>query len=104
MLCRIEMRTRDRIYSQTIRTVRDISRDDRARIATCSLRTLTDRLKNYSIDIYFKILYYIIKYWQVYSFRCRFELLNDDEVVFKMLQSNSSRIVGQLDDIRKHPK
>ena len=29
-----------------MRTVRDISRDDRARIATCSLRTLTD-----SIDI-----------------------------------------------------
>ena len=25
--------------------LRDISRDDRARIATCSLRTLTDRLK-----------------------------------------------------------
>ena len=52
MLGRIEMRTRDMIYCQTIRTVRDISRDDRARIATCSLRTLTDRLKeNYSIDM-----------------------------------------------------
>ena len=51
MLGRIETRTRDRIYSQTKRTVRDISRDDRARIATWSLRTLTDRLKeNYSID------------------------------------------------------
>ena len=51
MLGRIEMRTRDRIYCQTIRTVRNISRDDRARIATCSLRTPTDRLKeNYSID------------------------------------------------------
>ena len=37
---------------QTIRTVRDISRDDRARIATCSLRTPTDRQikENYSID------------------------------------------------------
>ena len=44
MLGRIETRTRDRIYCQTIRTVRDISRDDRARIATCSLQTLTDRL------------------------------------------------------------
>ena len=34
--------------------LRDISRDDRARIATCSLRTLTDRLKeNYSIDVWF---------------------------------------------------
>ena len=51
MLGRIETRTRDRIYCQTIRTVIDISRDDQARIATCSLRTLTDRLKeNYSID------------------------------------------------------
>ena len=45
------MRTRDRMYCQTIRTVRDISRDDRATIATCRLRTPTDRLKeNYSID------------------------------------------------------
>ena len=51
MLGRIETRTRDRMYCQTMRTVRDISRDDRARIATCSLRKLTDRLKeNYSID------------------------------------------------------
>ena len=56
MLGRIETRTRDRIYCQTIRTVRDISRDDRARIATCSLRTLTDRLKeNYSIDIVVRV-------------------------------------------------
>ena len=56
MLGRTETRTRDRIYCQTMRTVRDISRDDRARIATCSLRTptdrQTDRLKvNYSIDV-----------------------------------------------------
>ena len=46
------MRTRDRMYCQTIRSVRDISRDDKARIATCSLRTQTDRLmENYRIDI-----------------------------------------------------
>ena len=52
LLGRTETRTRDRMYCQTIRIVRDISRDDRARIATCSLRTLTDRLKeNYSIDV-----------------------------------------------------
>ena len=55
MLGRTETRTRDRIYCQTMRTVRDISRDDRARIATCSLRTPTDRQTdrlnvNYSID------------------------------------------------------
>ena len=36
---------------QTIRPVRDISRDDRAGIATCRLRTATDRFKaNYSVD------------------------------------------------------
>ena len=40
------------MYCQTIRTVRYISRDDRARIVTCSLRTSTYRHKeNYSIDI-----------------------------------------------------
>ena len=51
MLGRIETRTRDRTYCQTIQTVRDISLDDRARIATCSLRTLTDILKEkYGID------------------------------------------------------
>ena len=61
MLGRTEMRTRDRMYCQTIRTVRDISRDDRAIIATCNLRTPTDRLKeNYSIDI--KLLVYIYNY------------------------------------------
>ena len=43
LLGRTETRNRDRMYCQTIRTVRDISRDDRARIATCSLRTPTDR-------------------------------------------------------------
>ena len=43
LLGRIETRTRDRMYCQTIRTVRDISRYDRARIATCSLWTPTDR-------------------------------------------------------------
>ena len=39
------------VLSDDTNSYRDISRDDRARIATCSLRTLTDRLKeNYSID------------------------------------------------------
>ena len=46
------MRTRDRMYLGRIRSVRDISRGDRARIATCRLRTPTYRLKaNYSVDI-----------------------------------------------------
>ena len=45
------------MYLGRIRSVRDISRDDRARIATCSLRTTTDRqtdilMENYSIDLY----------------------------------------------------
>ena len=43
LLGRTETRTRDRMYCQTIRTVRDISRDVRTRIAICSLRTPTDR-------------------------------------------------------------
>ena len=51
---RKESRTRDRMYCLMIRSVRDIYRDDRARIATCTLRTLTDRNReNYSIDYYF---------------------------------------------------
>ena len=51
MLGRNETRIHAWIYCQTIQTVRDISQDDRTRMATCSLRTPTDRLKeNYSID------------------------------------------------------
>ena len=56
ILGRTETLTRDRIYCQMLRTVRDISRDDRARNATCSLRTPTDRHTdrlnvNYGIDV-----------------------------------------------------
>ena len=48
-----EKRTCDRMCFQTIRTVWDISRDDRAKIATCSLLTSPDRFKeNYSIIIW----------------------------------------------------
>ena len=43
LLGRTETRTCDRMYCQTIGTVSDISQDDRARIATCSLQTPTDR-------------------------------------------------------------
>ena len=43
ILGRTETRTRDRMCFQSIRTMCDISRDDRARIATCGLRTPTDR-------------------------------------------------------------
>ena len=39
-----ETRSRERKCFQSIRTVCDISRDDRARIATCRLLTVTDRL------------------------------------------------------------
>ena len=52
LLGRIETRTRDKMYLGRIRSVRDISPDDRAIIATCSLRTPTDRLmEKYSIDL-----------------------------------------------------
>ena len=52
MLGRSETRTRERKYLGRIRSVWDISRGDRARIATCSLQTSTDKFKaNYSIDI-----------------------------------------------------
>ena len=55
LLGRTETRTRARMYLGRIRSFRDISRDDRARTATCSLRTPTDRqtdrlMENYSID------------------------------------------------------
>ena len=57
LLGRTESRTRDRIYCQTMRTVRVISRDDRARIATCSLR-------NYSIDyVHNNHCYYCFNYY-----------------------------------------
>ena len=42
ILGRTETRTRDRMYLGRIRPVRDISRGERARIATCRLRTPTD--------------------------------------------------------------
>ena len=42
ILGRTETQTCDRMCSQSIRTVWDISRDDRAIIATCSLLTPTD--------------------------------------------------------------
>ena len=54
LLGRTETRTHYRMYCQTIRI--DVSRDDRAKIATNSLRTLTDRLKeNYSIELYRRV-------------------------------------------------
>ncbi len=66
ILVRTETLTRERMYCQSIPTVRD----DRARIATCSLRTQTDRLKeNYStvcIDIYILHLCVHVEY-KVYN-------------------------------------
>ena len=50
LLGRTETRTRDRMYCQTIRTVRYISRDDRARIATCTFANTNRFKENYSID------------------------------------------------------
>ena len=35
----------------------------------------------------------------------RYEVISDDsEVVFKMIRTNVSSVVGQLDDVRKNPK
>ena len=51
LLSRADTQTHERKHLQSIRAVRDISRDNRARIATCSLQTATDRFKEkYSID------------------------------------------------------
>ena len=51
VLGRTEMRTRERKECQSIRTVWDIFQDDRARVATCSLRKATARIKdNYAIN------------------------------------------------------
>ena len=57
ILGRTETRTRDRICFQTIRSVWDIFRDDRARIATCSLRTTTDLMQ-----IINRIMLYCLKF------------------------------------------
>ncbi|XP_077868278.1 N-acetylglucosamine-1-phosphotransferase subunits alpha/beta-like, partial [Saccoglossus kowalevskii] len=32
------------------------------------------------------------------------EILGDDEVAFKMIRTNVSHVIGQLDDIRRNPK
>ncbi|XP_072171737.1 N-acetylglucosamine-1-phosphotransferase subunits alpha/beta-like [Diadema setosum] len=34
----------------------------------------------------------------------KYELMGEDEIAFKMIQTNVSKVIGQLDDIRKHPK
>ena len=35
---------------------------------------------------------------------CRFITLDDHEIAFKMIKTNVSTVVGQLDDLRKNPK
>ena len=59
ILGRTEARTRDRMYCHSMRTVRDSSRDDRARIATCSLLTPTDlwRIVVYMLSLSISIYY-----------------------------------------------
>ena len=34
----------------------------------------------------------------------RYEVMKEDEVAFKMIKTNVSSVVGQLDDIRRDPK
>ena len=81
LLGQTETRTHDRMYCQTIRTVSDISRDDQARIVTCSLLTPTDRQpdrlkENYSVDIklhsifHIEYLYPSVIYCVSYSDKC----------------------------------
>ena len=70
MLGRTETRTRDKIYCQTIGTVRDISRDDREELrpAVCE-RRLTDiqtyiLKENYSIDMpYYRLSVFTRMTW-----------------------------------------
>ena len=75
LLGRTEKRSRDR---KTVdRTVWDISRNDQARIATCSLRTPTDRFKaNYSVDCtsYHLLLNLFLNRPQFFFFNLIFDL------------------------------
>lgn len=34
----------------------------------------------------------------------RFEIMGEEEIAFKMVRTNVSHVVGQLDDIRKNPR
>ncbi|XP_041472270.1 N-acetylglucosamine-1-phosphotransferase subunits alpha/beta-like isoform X1 [Lytechinus variegatus] len=34
----------------------------------------------------------------------KYEIMGEEEIAFKMIQTNVSQVIGQLDDIRKHPK
>lgn len=34
----------------------------------------------------------------------RFEIMGEEEIAFKMIRTNVSHVVGQLDDIRKNPR
>ncbi|XP_030845190.1 N-acetylglucosamine-1-phosphotransferase subunits alpha/beta isoform X1 [Strongylocentrotus purpuratus] len=34
----------------------------------------------------------------------KYEIMGEDEIAFKMIQTNVSQVIGQLDDIRKNPK
>lgn len=33
-----------------------------------------------------------------------FEIMGEEEIAFKMVRTNVSHVVGQLDDIRKNPR
>ena len=35
---------------------------------------------------------------------CRFEIMGEEEIAFKMVRTNVSHVVGQLDDIRRNPR
>ena len=90
MLGRTGTRTGERMYCQTIRTVIDIFRDDRARIANCRLRTPTDRhtdrLKdNYSIDVNGLTAYFHL--YDIGKIMCYLSYASADKLVHAFIAS-----------------
>lgn len=49
-------------------------------------------------------LSYPHKYLYSLCFIIRFEIMGEEEIAFKMIRTNVSHVVGQLDDIRKNPR
>lgn len=48
--------------------------------------------------------YYVILMLLFFILTPRFEIMGEEEVAFKMIRTNVSHVVGQLDDIRKNPR
>ena len=50
------------------------------------------------------LIYYFAIYVTNGKLTRRFEVVDDTDIAFKMIRTNVSQVVGQLDDIRKNPK